>query len=84
MNSRNEVYSDDKPIIWDVPQGSISGPILFLIYKNGIINASNNVSFTQFADDTSFTVTDSNLTTLHAKVCQETRYVNNWIRANKL
>ena len=35
-----------------VPQGSIVGLILFLIYVHDISNCNNTASFTKFADDT--------------------------------
>jgi hypothetical protein len=48
----NQVRSKEMLIQTGVPQGSILGPILFLLYMNDIENCSKLLSFVLFADDT--------------------------------
>ena len=48
----NNVASELNDIVCGVPQGSILGPLLFILYMNDIANSSNILHFILFADDT--------------------------------
>ena len=52
FTSYNGVNSDFLSVKCGVPQGSILGPLLFLLYINDISEASNRLSYILFADDT--------------------------------
>ena len=78
-NSSN--YSN---VIHGVPQGSILGPILFLIYINDIVNVSDNVDFILFADDTNLFKSGNKLANVCDELCQELRKLHTWFNINKL
>ena len=66
--SVNGVMSDTISISTGVPQGSNLGPLLFLIYINDFIQASNFFTMRLFADDTSLTASDKNIDKLLGKI----------------
>jgi hypothetical protein len=68
-----------------VPQGSILGPILFLLYINDIENCSKLISFILFADDTNIFYSGNKcLKTLSNIIQTEIDKVAEWLNVNKL
>jgi hypothetical protein len=76
--------SDRLPVSCGVPQGSILGPLLFLLYVNDIPSSSKHLSFVLFADDTNIFLSHPNLNTLTHTLNKELIQVSNWFKANKL
>ena len=67
-----------------VPQGSLLGPLLFLIYINGIHASSKVFSFTLFADDTNIFYKNTSLNQLLTITNNELKKLALWFKANKL
>ena len=67
-----------------VPQGSILGPLLFLIYINDIYNATDYLRAILFADDTNLFYSHKDVNILYNICNQELSGINEWFKANKL
>ncbi len=79
----NTFDSDIKDIVCGVPQGSILGPILFLIYINDA-HLCSKLKMLTFADDTTLYYSHSNVDTLFHIVNLEINKIYEWLCANKL
>jgi hypothetical protein len=85
----NGFQSDLLPIKTGVPQGSILGPLFFLIYVNDFDRSTNMFRFIMYADDTTLLATLSSVNNDEIKVVEQTlntelKKVGNWLKVNKL
>jgi hypothetical protein len=67
-----------------VPQGSVLGPLLFLLYINDICESSKLVDYQLFADDTSLFCSNKNPKILETNVNEALSEISEWLKANKL
>ena len=80
----NGESSDLRELSCGVPQGSVLGPLLFLIYINDLPNVSDKLSFFLFADDTNIYFESDDLLCLERTINNELKQLNLWLNVNRL
>ena len=80
----NGVSSSMKFVKCGVPQGSILGPILFLLYINDLASICTNVFSIFFADDSNIFKNGKDLIKLQETINSELKEISKWLNVNKL
>ena len=71
-------------ITCSVPQGSILGPLLFILYINDLNVCTKDLKFINFADDSTFYAKRKSLSDLAAKINTELHKVDKWLKIIRL
>ena len=72
--------SAEKPIKYGVPQGSVLGPLLFILFINDLHKAVESNSVNHFADDTNLLFIDKLLKKINKYIKRDLKLAVDWIR----
>ena len=76
--------SDKQKLFSGVPQGSILGPLLFLIYFNDVVDIIRNSHIIIYADDTVLYYSGKNIQQIEDKLSEDICHLVDWFEDNEL
>ena len=80
----HEIDSVLQEMVCGVPQGSVLGPLLFIIYMNDLPNALRHSKSIIFADDTTIYLSSNSTNTLLQHINHDLENLTTWFQCNKL
>ena len=80
----NETFSNSCPVFTGVPQGSIIGPLLFLIHFNDAHRSLEHTNIVTYADDTVIFTSSSEMNIIESHLNQDANSLATWFRKNEL
>ena len=78
----NYSLSDSQPLTCGIPQGTILGPLLFILYINDLPNCLVNSHPRMYADDTHLTFASNNVVHLEENINHDLTKITEWLTAN--
>lgn len=80
----NSATSDWCDVVVGVPQGSVLGPLLFLIFMNDLLEIDSRMCMYSYADDTVILCANDSWSTAELVMNKHLQCIFNWIKSNQL
>ena len=82
--SVNGTYSDTSGLSVGVPQGSVLGPLLFIVFINDLPSVVHHCKIVLYGDDTALFFARRNIQTIQSALEEDLNAVGEWFSLNRL